>query len=411
MAGETTTTARRRRSAPRRDSQATHTTSTDAPNNQQQTQQAQPNGEQQSLREAMRQFVMRMLLMYVLYQYYLKPKGEQQQQQQQQQRATTTKEQLSPQQLREFVDSPATPFASLFGMPAAPTPRYFEIYLQYAWAPDTALQLRVFATLNEHMSFEEAASLDKDSAVWYADNLELNTKNANYLANNITLDVPLTVSAQNSSWYAHVFVVRDGLFDVPLGDLTEDMVEKNVLYYQHQLVTWRRVDLSKEGKSLLGDAKEKDEAEAEAEADESDQCEGEQCAAEDGAEDAVRVRYEHVWKPMMPIAVVTSGSALRLADLPPKAGRKFRVDTESHRDGDDEGRGERQLETHLHGHEPAAAGHDGGGVDCAQRAGGAGVQERHLALEEHQEHGGRVGAEHDVEDCDGGDHLPVPVGQ
>ncbi|CAN8069832.1 unnamed protein product [Agarophyton chilense] len=266
----------------------------------------------------MRQFVMRLLLMYLLYQYYVKPK---------QQTPPTEKTSLSPQQLHEMVEPGAAPLMALFGAPTVPVPRYFEVSLQQAWPLGTVFQFRVFVSLRDRMTFEEAAALPAEHAVWHADRLDLTTKQHNYMAKNVTLHVPHSVNSQNSTWYAHVFVTKGALFDMPVDELTDAFVRKNVLYCRHELVQWRKVDLSKEGKNLLA---HNNDAQHEAQQQQNIERESEsESESESEKNEASQVRYDQVWKPQMPIVIVTSPGALRLSELPPKAGLMFNVDTES----------------------------------------------------------------------------------
>lgn len=272
------------------------------------TQQQQPQ-----VQDAMRQFAIRMLLMYVLYQYYFKPKS------QSQDKTVSESTGTSSSSLNELVDHASNPLSSILGTPPQKVPKYYFVELKSTWKPNVPIQFAVFTSLDEDMSFREAHAAGWDGAAWYGNELEFNHKDSNYMTKNLTLRVPQSVSQQNSTWYAHVFVVRDNLFDKREDEIDAETEKSNVLYYRHELVTWIKVDSSKKGKKLLGGSE--DEEKEDGHSDTSD------VAADAESDKDTVIRYDQVWKPTMTIVVVTDTSSVVLGQLPPGAASRYRVHT------------------------------------------------------------------------------------
>lgn len=257
-----------------------------------------------------------MLLMYVLYQYYIKPKS------QSQDKSVSESTDTSSSSLNDLVDHGSNPLSSILGTPTQQVPKYYFVALNSAWTPNVPIQFAVFTGLNEKMSFSEAHAAGWDGAAWYGDGLEFNHKQLNYMSKNLTLRVPQSVAKENSTWYAHVFVVRDNLFDRREDEISDEMEKSSVLYYRHELVTWTKVDPSKKGKKLLG-GNEDDETE---EADDSDMSD---VREEAESKEDTAIRYKQVWKPTMTVVVVTDTSQVLLGQLPPGAASRYRVDADA----------------------------------------------------------------------------------
>lgn len=273
-----------------------------------------------SMRDAFRQAFMRALMMYLLYNYYIKPK------------------QKKPEEV-EIIDTavqtaPAgkgvsNPLLGMFGMETGPVPGYYKVSLNNAWRIGEPVQMRVYESLERDMSFREALRKDKDDALWSADGLSYDMNGGNYLAKNFTLQVPAVVWETNCSWHAHVFVTSGNMFERNVDEVSDEMIEKNVLYARHDFISWIDVDLSKKGKSLLGADDEKDDGDMVESAEKSE--EGWSGKEESGKDEEteVRIRHEQVWRPSMEIVLVNAKDMLLLSQLPPPASREFRVSTKS----------------------------------------------------------------------------------
>lgn len=205
----------------------------------------------------------------------------------------------------------------MFGMQGNGPP-YYKMRLKNAWTSDTVIDFRVFVNLEEEMRFEEARSSAMKDFVWGAEGIRFATVAESYLKKNITLIVPDKVSKGNGTWFAHVFVAKNGLWDK--ADIDEEVIKYDVLNATHELIGWIDVDLRKKGKNLLGGDQE-DEEETKDGITQETQDEQEQDTAQE-------LRYDQKWKPIMPIAIVTYASPVVLGQLPVTAAREFRVDSD-----------------------------------------------------------------------------------
>lgn len=295
---------RRRRGAAAEDQPASETTE-------------QPAAEETSaparppLRDALRQFIIRSVIMYVIYQYYLKPKT-------QPKVTPNVTEVLTP------TDTPSNPLSSMLGVPTGPVPGYYQLKLVNAWAPHVPITMAIYTSVEADMTFAEMRSLGDDRAAWVLNDLSFNTNSPNYRLENVTLSVPENVRERNGTWYAHVFVMGGGVYEMQKESVTERMVDQYVLYTSRELVSWRKVDMNKEGKSLLYGAEKGGEGE---DASENFKVENEK-DDESGEENAVSVRFDQVYTPILPIYIVTVDNAIFLKQLPENAAKVFRVSEE-----------------------------------------------------------------------------------
>lgn len=265
--------------------------------------QEQPAQQQVQLpMDMVRQTLMRALMMYLMYQYYWKKddKGD----------ATEVN-----------VGQNVAAGGIVGGLGGATTkgstPHYYNLKLKSAWQTGELVSFAVFTSLQEKMTFDEAREIGGlKSAVWSATDVKFNTVEESYLKKNITMAVPTEVSEGNSSWYAHVFVGRPGVWE------NRGVVTRSVLYTKQNLVTWLKMDSRKEGKNLLGGSSDEEEDAEEAKTLDNPS------ENDNDKDDVVTIRYDHVWKPIMPINMVTNVGALVLGQLPEPAAKVYRVDAE-----------------------------------------------------------------------------------
>lgn len=264
--------------------------------------------QQPNLRDAVRQALMRTLLMYVMYQYYLKkPSG-----------STENSSTNVPAQ------APASSLASLLIGASKDPPRYYFSKLDSALPIGSSLEFRVYTSLDPNMTFHKASSLGAGQAIWIGQNLKFDTVKESDLAMNVTLKVPDAVRMENATWYSHVFVGFRGIWDVD--EPLDQHVSENILYSRHEIIGWRKVDLNKKGKNLLGvdeDEEDSNEDNRSGSADQEESGLDDESKEMDG--NKLLVRYDQVWKPTMPIIIVTEKSQIILSQLPASASSSFRV--------------------------------------------------------------------------------------
>lgn len=274
---------------------------------------AQQQQEQPNFRNAMRQALMRTVLMYLMYHYLGKK---------------------SPTAQNDATTEPAAPaskLSSLLGAASKGNPKHYSKRLSHAFPVDIPLEFRVFTSLNPNMTFHEASQLGETTAIWSRKNVTFNTVSESYIYENLTLNVPEPVRTKNSTWYSHIFI---GILDIWDKSEPSDLeVASRVLYARHEIIGWRVVDLNKKAKNLLGaeieggDSSE-DDLSAEAVQEES-LSEDEASNNAENAETA-SVRYDQVWKPTMPIIIVTAQGPLVLSQMPASASSAFAVDDNQH---------------------------------------------------------------------------------
>lgn len=240
-----------------------------------------------------------MALMYLMYQYYWKKPTSPE---------TTDLAEYADDTMdaTSAVPKAATGLAGMLGMPQE-VPAYYKMRLTAAWPEQTRLDFRVYVSLKREMSFEETCDAGIDGAVWSASDLPFGTLSESYLKENITLEVPEQVSQGNTTWFAHVFVVKGNLWE--RDNVKETHIEGEILYARHEFIRWLDVDRRKSGKNLLGD-----EVEKEPEGDNS----------EDDDEDD-EIRYDQVWKPTMPVVLVANAGPIVLGQMPITAAAAYRV--------------------------------------------------------------------------------------
>lgn len=273
--------------------------------------------QQPSLRQVLKELVIRSILMYAMYNYFIKPRTQPQQTD-----ATPSVDGT------ETVAQPTNPLAALLGTESGPVPKYYKLTLISAWPSKTPFDMRVYSTLSPDMSFPDALQKGDEHLIWSVDNMDLSQSPHNYVSKNVTLQVPPVVWEKNTTWYAHVFIATGNLFNASPESVTDEMIEKNILHTRHSFVTWLKKDLKKEGKSLLAGEEESDDAadepptksEKSAEADSKD---------DENDNNRAQVRYEQTYKPTLPIMLVQPAGSLKLSQLPESVAKSFRVSPEA----------------------------------------------------------------------------------
>lgn len=260
-------------------------------------------------RDTLRQFIVRCALVYLLYQYYWKGKNSLKASQ-----TSQTDKDAAP----TTGDASVTAgLGSLLGAQEN-VPSYYKIRLTNAWDSGIRMDFRVFVNLKKGMHFEETSEKGREDCVWEGENIQFATVTESYLKKNITLSVPEEVSERNGTWFAHVFVVKAGLWEK--SNVPKELVKGSTLYARHELIKWIDVDSRKKGKRLLGgDQDEDEETNTNKEEEEQNKEEGYSVQA---------VRYDQTWKPTMPITIVTNAGPVVLGQLPATAARGYRVDVE-----------------------------------------------------------------------------------
>lgn len=303
---------------------------------------------------ALGQFLVRSVCMYLLMQQFKKPKT--QQAGNFQQNATTTAgmnvTQSSPLLSNSSAVKGVNDWLSKMGVVQGPQPAYYSKSISCRWLEHAAFDVRVILSNDVDIDFRKAVSLPPSQTLWALSSLAYSTNERNYHSKNVTIDVPTIVSHENSTWYAHVFVVKGGLWNVAsVGAVSDSAIEEHVLHARHDLVTWIEVNLKKKGKHLLGTddsentadssssptsssaASSSEENEDESAGDENQQCQtknddgtcGATVNAEETADANATMRYDQVWKPTLPIVLVIGTGNIMLAQLPPPAAERFIV--------------------------------------------------------------------------------------
>lgn len=302
---------------------------------------------------ALGQFLVRSVCMYLLMQQFNKPKT--QQTDNLQHNATTTAP-VNATQSSSLLSNSSTvkgvnDWLSKMGVVQGRQPAYYTKSITCRWLEHTAFDVRVILSNDADVDFRKAVTLPSSQTLWTLSSLTYSTNERNYHSKNVTIDVPTTVSHENSTWYAHVFVIKGGLWNVAsVGAVSDGAVEEHVLHARHELVTWIEVNLKKKGKHLLGTGDSEntadstssptsssevteDESVGDESVDENQQCKTKNddgtCAAtanpEETADANATIRYDHVWKPTLPIVLVIGSGSIMLAQLPPPAAERFIV--------------------------------------------------------------------------------------
>lgn len=261
-------------------------------------------------RNALREFLFRTLLMYAMYHFYIKPKS-----------APKLDPAIPAANVKPAPPAAGSQFLSLLGVDVGgPTPPHYNYELKCKWSPNTPFGMRVYTSLQPKLSFAEAASVPPSREVWVHSDLSLSTAVGNYRGANVTVDVPREVAAANSSWYAHVFVVKEPIWDSDPAQLREEVIEENVLYSRYEIITWLDASKNKEKKSLL-DSTNETETSTPAKPNASADTKPEEGSSEDDA----APQYKQMWRPYIPVVLVTTTSSLFLGQLPPTASSLFKV--------------------------------------------------------------------------------------
>lgn len=165
------------------------------------------------------------------------------------------------------------------------------------WGMGTRYEMRVFDSINPTMVLHDAMALVPR---YMENNMAYTLEAGNYRKRNVTLEVPIEVSQHNSSWFAHVFLSKEGAWSGGVENL--DGVE--VLYYSHDLIGWQNAIDEKEGKSLLS----------------------EKSATVEKAREANMKSNEILqhWKPTMDVTLVTCHSSVQMSTLPPPVAARFK---------------------------------------------------------------------------------------
>ncbi|CDF41135.1 unnamed protein product [Chondrus crispus] len=209
----------------------------------------------------------------------------------------------------------------MLGIAEANPPPYYSYKLADAWPFNIPLSLRVYATEDPELSFAGALERGPQGLVWDVDRVRYSDAKENYLAKNISMRVPESVRQANGTWYAHVFVTKQGVWDTEA--VSEMEVAESVLHARYEFVKWVQVDLNKNKKNLLGGESNENGKQASV-----DPAKGEGDDSGDGGDADVTYRFDQVWKPTMPIHLVMGGRPLILGQLPTAAAKKFRVNEE-----------------------------------------------------------------------------------
>lgn len=300
---------------------------------------------------ALGQFLVRSVCMYLLMQQFSKPKTQETSNFQQNATAPINATQSSSLLSNSSAVKGVNDWLSKMGVVQGPQPAYYSKSISCRWLEHAAFDVRVILSNDADVGFRKAVKLPSSQTLWTLSSLTYSTNERNYHSKNVTIDVPTVVSHENSTWYAHVFVVKGGLWNVAsVGAVSDSAIEEHVLHTRHELVTWIEVNLKKKGKHLLG----ADDSEASAEpssspassptssseekedksvSDENQQCQTKNddgtCAASVNTEEPTDVnatiRYDHVWKPTLPIVLVIGTGSIMLAQLPPPAAKRFIV--------------------------------------------------------------------------------------
>lgn len=283
---------------------------------------ARQQPEQPDIKAALRQLFIRSALMYAMYHYYLKKPSESEPGTE----VTTSSSSGSP--------AVAT-VTGMMGLSSQKSPKYYQYKLKTKWIPGQDVAFRVFVSGNPDMSFREAKERGRDDAIWADEGVKYATVAESYLAANVSMQVPEDVRQRNATWYAHVFVARGNMWDTET--VSDEMIEKAVLYARHDIIKWLKVDLKKKGKNLLG--VDNDDESSEDETDPTtyiassekpkDEAKVSDTGDESNTEGEETVRYDQVWKPTMPIQLVMASGPLILGQLPPAAAEMYRVDEEN----------------------------------------------------------------------------------
>ena len=265
-------------------------------------------------RDAVRQLIFRAGIFYALYHFYIKPKQEAQQ------NVQNSVHEVTPIDVTPGANQQPNmmnQFAEMLGVQTGPVPSYYNKKLSEAWPANIHVEARVFVSESPHLLFVDAAMAGPDAPNWIVSNVDYSTKAENYVSKNVSLYVPGEVRLANASWYAHIFVATDRFWNAKPSQLIDKNVKQRVLYYKHEIITWKKIDMKKKGKNLLGGQENQDEQEKESEDKEN--------ADEDEDTD---VKYEQVYKPKLDVTLVTGGGQIMLSQLPPRVADFFRVDTE-----------------------------------------------------------------------------------
>lgn len=195
---------------------------------------------------------------------------------------------------------------------ASPSPKIeADTIRKNLWDITTRYELRVFDSLNPVMSLSNAM---ETKPRYSEQNIVYTLEAPNYRARNVTLRVPVDVSHQNSSWYAHIFLTKEGTW---LQD-PRTVDARNVLYSVHEIVSWAKGSLSKEGKSLLSsktaDNDEKTFPIVENEKDNQ---------VDSNSEDE---KITQQWKPTMSITLITDYNSIKVKTLPPSISKRYKYE-------------------------------------------------------------------------------------
>lgn len=279
-----------------------------------------------SPREAFRQLAIRFVFLFAMYQLYLKPKM-----------MGTTNNSTSVNNAMNLSKPNSTPHPLLtkLGITQTPPPEYYGKPLNSHWPASVSIELRVFLSLEPRISFREAISQSEITSLWSLSSLTYSTDISNYRSQNMSVDVPVAVNERNASWFAHIFVAKEFMWNVDADSITDAAIEEHVLYSQHEITTWIDKSGQKKGKHLLSggddnDAKRDEKVDSDSDNDHiGAQCEdGETCAARtiiSSDNNNATVHFEQRWKPSLAIVLVVSSGKIQLSQLPPAAAEKFRI--------------------------------------------------------------------------------------
>ncbi len=132
---------------------------------------------------------------------------------------------------------------------AAPKPAGRQPVRTNIWGANVRYDVRAFTSMHSTMTFQDAVN---DVPFYASEGFTYTLDQENYRGENVTLQVPREVTERNTSWYAHIFVTKQGAWEI------ENPHPTKVLYTSHNLVSWHKGPIIEEGTNLLGNKKDEE---------------------------------------------------------------------------------------------------------------------------------------------------------
>lgn len=135
---------------------------------------------------------------------------------------------------------------------STPKPTRYNTQFSPRWALGTSFELRTYVSGSALFSFRNASRLGREGSVWTLDGMRYSLKAASFAQENVTFEVPADAMMGHDKGhdgredggivYAHVFVVREGLWDVVEASVSDDDIHAHVLQARYALTEWIEVD-------------------------------------------------------------------------------------------------------------------------------------------------------------------------